>query len=150
VKVIVDTTILIYAVGTEHALREPCRQLLIAHSRGHIKATTTIEVIQEFVHVRARRRDRHDAASLGRQYLAALELIAQEPGDLDLGLTLFERHPRLGVFDAVLAAVALNRDVDALISADRAFAEVPNLLCLHPTGAEFGNLLDPTDQHGTV
>ena len=31
-------------------------------------ATTTIEVIQEFCHVRARRRDRTDAAALARSY----------------------------------------------------------------------------------
>ena len=140
-RVIVDTTVLVYAVGMEHALREPCRQLLVAHGRGHITVSTTVEVLQEFVHVQARRRDRHDATTLARQYLDALELIVQEPRDLDLGLTLFERHPRLGAFDAVLAAVALNRGVDILISADRAFAEIPNLPCLHPTSPEFNRLL---------
>jgi uncharacterized protein len=141
-KVIVDTTVLVYAVGTAHDLREPCRQLLIAHGRGVIEAATTIEVIQEFVHVRARRRDRHDATTLGRQYIDALELIVQEAHDLELGLTLFEEHPRLGAFDAVLAAVALNREVDALISADRAFSEVPDLPFLHPDSPELDLLLN--------
>jgi predicted nucleic acid-binding protein len=141
VKVIVDTTVLVYAVGMEHALREPCRQLLVAQGRGYIAAWTTVEVIQEFVHVRARRRDRLDATTLARQYIDALELIVQEPRDLDLGLTLFERHPGLGAFDAVLAAVALNRDMDALISADRAFTEIPNLPFIHPTSSAFNRLL---------
>lgn len=141
-KVIVDTTVLVYAVGVEHALREPCRQLLIAHGRGRIEATTTVEVIQEFVHVRARRRDRHNAGTIARYYMDALPLIGQEPRDLELGLTLFEQHPRLGAFDAVLAAVALNRAVDALVSADRAFSEIPNLTCIHPTSLAFDRLLE--------
>lgn len=141
-RVIVDTTVLIYAVGTEHELREPCRQLLVAQGRGIIEAVTTIEVIQEFVHVRARRRDRQDAVKLGRQYVNALQLIVQEPHDLELGLTLFERHVRLGAFDAVLAAVALNRRVDALISADWAFSEIPDLHVVHPTSSEFARILN--------
>lgn len=141
-KVLVDTTVLMYAVGAEHELREPCRQLLIAHGQGIVEAATTVEVIQEFVHVRARRRDRHDATTLGRQYIDALQLIVQEPHDLELGLRLFERHPRLGAFDAVLAAVALNRAIDALISADRAFSEIPELPFVHPTSPEFGRILE--------
>jgi predicted nucleic acid-binding protein len=141
VKVIVDTTVLIYAVGIEHPLREPCRQLLVAHGRGYVEATTTVEVIQEFAHVRARRRDWHDASTIARYYMDALPLIAQEPRDLELGLTLFEQHPKLGAFDAVLAAVALNRAVDALISADQAFAEIPNLVCIYPTSSAFSRLV---------
>ena len=66
--ILLDTTVLSYAVGADHPLREPCRRLLRAHGNGHIEATTTIEVIQEFVHVRARRRSRPDAVALARHY----------------------------------------------------------------------------------
>jgi hypothetical protein len=41
--IIVDTTVLAYAVGDEHPLREPCRRLLAAHANGTIEATTTVE-----------------------------------------------------------------------------------------------------------
>ncbi len=146
-KVLVDTTVLVYAVGTVHELREPCRQLLIAHARGAIEAATTIEVVQEFVHVRACRRDRHDATTLGRQYVDALHLIVQVPRDLELGLSLFEQHPRLGAFDAVLAAVALNRKIDALISADRAFSEIPDLHFMHPTSLELRHVMEQSQGH---
>jgi predicted nucleic acid-binding protein len=125
--ILLDTTVLSYAVGAEHPLRSPCRRLLRAHGDGSIEATTTIEVVQEFVHVRARRRSRSDAVALARHYLAAFSLLPTRVADLELGLTLFERHPALGAFDAVLAAVALNRRVEALVSADRAYGEVPNL-----------------------
>ena len=64
--ILFDTTVLSYAVGVEHPLREPCRRLLRAHGDGHIEAATTIEVVQEFVHVRARRRSRADSVSVAR------------------------------------------------------------------------------------
>ena len=54
--IVIDTTVLSYAVGVEHLLRDPCIRLLRAHADGAIDAATTIEVVQEFVHVRARRR----------------------------------------------------------------------------------------------
>ena len=53
--IVLDTTVLVYALGGEHALREPCQRLVEAVAEGRVEATTTVEVIQEFVRVRARR-----------------------------------------------------------------------------------------------
>ena len=139
--IVIDTTVLSYAVGLEHPLRDPCRGLLRAHAEGEIEATTTIEVIQEFVHVRAGRRSRGDAVDIARRYAAALALLEPRLGDLELGLNLFERHAALGAFDAVLAALALNRRADALVSADRAFGEVPGLRWVNPATRDLDNLI---------
>ncbi|MGH2427581.1 MAG: type II toxin-antitoxin system VapC family toxin, partial [Candidatus Limnocylindria bacterium] len=125
--IVLDTTILAYAVGDAHPLRDPCRRVLTAHGEGRIEATTTIGVIQEFAHIRARRRTRTDAVTLARHYLSAFAVLVATSDDLDHGLSLFDHHPALGAFDAVLAAVALERGAEALVSADRAFASVPNL-----------------------
>jgi predicted nucleic acid-binding protein len=70
--ILLDTTVLVYAKGQNHPLRDPCRELIEAVADRRIEATTSVEVIQEFVHVRARRRDRADAASLGRDYAELL------------------------------------------------------------------------------
>jgi predicted nucleic acid-binding protein len=70
--------------------------LIAAIAAGEVKATTSVEAIQEFVHVRARRRERSDAAALGRGYaelLSPLLTVARE--DLDRGLALYERSGRL-------------------------------------------------------
>jgi hypothetical protein len=139
--ILLDTTVLSYAVGDEHPLRAPCRWLLQAHGEEHVEATTTIEVLQEFVHVRARRRSRRDAVALARHYRAAFSLVATRAEDLDLGLTLFERASGLGAFDAVLAAVALNRGVEALVSADQAFGEVAELRWIDPAAPDLKRLL---------
>ncbi|MBX5446146.1 type II toxin-antitoxin system VapC family toxin [Sphaerobacter sp.] len=140
--IVLDTTVLTYAVGSDHPLREPCRRLLAAHGDGRVAATTTIEVIQEFAHVRARRRSRSDAVMLARYYAVALPLLTTLPDDLELGLALYERVPALGAFDAVLAAVALNRGASALVSADRAFAGVPHLQWIDPASPALAHLIE--------
>ena len=126
--ILLDTTILVYAVGEPHPLREPCRRLLSAHGQGRVDATTTVEVIQEFAHVRARRRPRADAAALARSFAAAFPLLSTIGDDLQVGLSLFEQFQELGAFDAVLVAVALNRRAEALVSADQAFRTTEHLL----------------------
>lgn len=139
--IILDTTILAYAVGEEHPLRDPCRRLLETHADGRIEATTTVEVIQEFAHIRARRQTRPDAVRLARRYMAAFTLLATTPDDLDRALDLFEEHRTLGAFDAVLAAVALAHRADALVSADRAFASIPGLSFVDPTTPDLARLI---------
>ncbi len=139
--IVLDTTILAYAVGDEHPLREPCRRLLAAHADERIEATTTVEVIQAFADIRARRRTRPDAIHVARQYAAAFSLLITTSEDLDRGLGLFEQHPGLGAFDAVLAAVAIDRSAQALVSADRAFASVSGLMWMDPASPEIAGLI---------
>ena len=123
--IVLDTTVLVYAVGADHPLREPCRQLIRAVADGTVLATTTVEVIQEFTHVRARRHDRKDAAALARDYIELLSpLLIAEETDLREGLRLYEEESGFGAFDAVLAAAAHAAGADALVSADSGFADI--------------------------
>ena len=141
--IVLDTTVLVYAVGDEHPLRQPSRGIVEAIAEGRLEATTTVEVIQEFVHVRARRRDRGDAAERGRELLRLLGPL-MAPGDTELAvaLGLFEEHDALGMFDAVLAAATMLSGADALVSADRAFAAVPGLTHLDPAGPQVQRLVN--------
>jgi predicted nucleic acid-binding protein len=66
--IVLDTTVLVYAVGAEHPLRAPSRGLVELVRDGSVLATTTLEVIQEFAHARARRRPRADAAARAREF----------------------------------------------------------------------------------
>lgn len=128
-----DTTVLVYAVGVQHPYRSPCQRLIEAIRNDEVQATTTVEVIQEFTHVRARRRDRADAAELARAYMELLEpLLIVAERDLTAGLRLFESHPGLGAFDAVLAATALDAGATALVSADAAYSGVAHLTHVVP------------------
>ncbi|HMH46467.1 MAG TPA: type II toxin-antitoxin system VapC family toxin [Solirubrobacteraceae bacterium] len=127
--IVLDTTVLVYAKGAEHPLRAPCRELVEGIAEGAVQATTSVEVIQEFVHVRARRCGRQDAAATGYDYAELLSpLIDVTREDLRRGLALFERNDRLGAFDAVLAAAAIASNASALVSADIAFATLASEL----------------------
>jgi predicted nucleic acid-binding protein len=140
--IVLDTTVLVYAKGADHPLRDPCRQLVEAIAEGEIEATTSVEVIQEFVHVRARRRGREDAAAMGRDYAELLSpLLAVTREHLRLGLTMFERAERLGAFDAVLAAAAAAHGATALVSADAAFATVEEVVHVLPDARGVADLL---------
>lgn len=139
--ILLDTTVLVYARGAPHPLRERCRAVLDAHASGRIEATTTVEVIQEFVHAYGRRRSRPVAVLAARQLAVAFELVQTLPTDLDRAFDLYLRHAGLGAFDAVLAAVALERQAEALVSADRAFGGIDGLRWIDPAGRKLDALL---------
>lgn len=126
--IVLDTTVLVYAVGAEHPFREPCRRLVTAIGDGILTGTTTVEVIQEFAHVRARRRGRADAADLARDYIELLTpLLVVEETDLREGLRLYQEGTGFGSFDAVLAATARVSGAEALVSADSGFSAISGI-----------------------
>ena len=140
--IVLDTTVLVYAKGAEHELRDPCRQLVEAVAQGVVDATTTVEVIQEFVHVRARRRSREEAADLGLAYVDLLSpLLSVTTDDLVAGLRLYRDSARVGAFDAVLAAVSMRIGAQALVSADSAFSEIGDVSHVTPDAESIRRLL---------
>jgi uncharacterized protein len=140
--IVVDTTILAYAIGGDHPLKSPSQRFMDRVSLGAIAATTTAEVIQEFAHIRARRFARTEVAGAARRYAAVLDpLIVVTAAALHRGLVLFERHEQLGAFDAVLAATAIEHGADALVSADTAFAGVRGLRHAAPGTPAFERLI---------
>jgi predicted nucleic acid-binding protein len=134
--IVFDTTVLVYAVGQDHPLRAPCRDLVAAVADHQLGAMTTVEVVQEFAHLRARRRPRSEAVQDAVGFATLLApLFRPDRSDLTRGLEIFERHARLDAFDAVLAAVVLGTDhLTGIVSADRAFGTVPGLRWIDPAG----------------
>ena len=136
--IVVDTTVLVYAVGAEHPLRDPCRALVEAVADGEVRGTTTVEVVREFTHVRARRCSRADAVALARSYADLFApLLPVGADELLAGLKLFERTEALEPFDAVVAAAALSHGASGVVSADAGFARVRGLRHLDPADPGF-------------
>ena len=95
--IVLDTTVLVSAVGDDHELREPARAIVGAVEKGAVRATTSARAIQELVHIRAGRRGRADAVKLGRAYTTLLSpLLPPSEADLVHGLRLFEHDETLG------------------------------------------------------
>lgn len=134
--IVLDTNVLVYAVGREHPLRDSCRRLVGGAGDGLVDATTTVEVVQEFAHVRSRRTARADAIVRAREVHRLLgPLLQTTEDDLLAGLELYA-HGKLGCVDAVLAATAM-REGATLVSADGAFGAVDGLRHLDPASPSF-------------
>lgn len=140
--IVLDTTVLVYSVGAEHRFKLPCRELVSAVGAGVIAATTSTEALQEFAHVRARRRSREDAAEITRHFASLLApLLTVGEQDLHAGLRVFREHARLGSFDSVLIATAQRAGATTIVSADAAFAGVPGIRHVVPDDAGIAALL---------
>ena len=123
--ILVDTTCLVYAVGDDHARRASAQALIEAVLRGTITARTTSQVIMEFAHVRGRRRNRKDAASLARDFSDLLgPLEPTTAPDVSTAVTLWQENPQIGTFDALFLAVAVRTGAEAIVSEDAGLAGV--------------------------
>lgn len=135
----VDTNVFLYAIGTEHRYREPCRALMLALGDGRLSGETSAETIQEIVHHRRRRGDA-EATERGRRAAELCTTVYAFDRELALAsLGLIDRHPHLPTRDSVHAATAIARDLRFVLSADRDFDTVGGLERIDPadsTGIE--------------
>lgn len=134
--VLLDTAVAVYAFGEDGARRSPCRALLVRAAAGDIRAYSSVEMIQEFVHHRLRRTgDRSIAAANGRDLASICTLLNFDREVLDLSLDLIERLPTVRGRDAVHAATALAYGIETIASPDRAFDGIPGLTRIDPVAA---------------
>lgn len=132
-----DTSIFIYALGGDHPYREPCREIVRKATAGELQGEASADLLQELAHQRLRRTgDRVDAARSTRNVADLVQLHSLEPEDALRGIDLFETHPKLDARDAVFAALALNRGIDAILATDRAFDEIDDLERIDPANEQ--------------
>jgi uncharacterized protein len=128
-----DTSIFVYALGGEHHYREPCREIVRKAAVGDLQGEGSVDLLQELAHQRTRRTgDRAEAAQSVRHVAMLAWWHPLEISDVQRGIDLFEAHTALGPRDAVFAALALNRGIDAILATDRAFDEVGSLERIDP------------------
>jgi predicted nucleic acid-binding protein len=136
-RCLIDTAVFLYAVGREHPYRDPCRRIVDDLGEGRIAGEASVSMVQEFAHVRRRGNVDAQQACVQAAYVSGLcSLHAFKDTDLPLMLELLAAHPTLDGQDAVFAATALNRGIDAIIATDRAFDDVPGLERIDPADVE--------------
>jgi len=119
--IFVDTSVLMYAVGREHPLRQPARRIFAAATADQQPLATSSEVLQELVHAYLPV-ERTDALA------AALRLVERigmsvwplEREDVLLGIELATLHPGLGARDLCHLATCQRRSVTRIRTFDRA------------------------------
>jgi uncharacterized protein len=128
-----DTAVFSYALGGDHRYREPCREIVRKATAGELQGEASADLLQELAHQRLRRTgDRAGAVAVTRNVAKLVWLHPLEPDDVRRGLDLFETHLQLDARDAVFAALALNREIDAILATDRAFDDVDGLERIDP------------------
>lgn len=128
-----DTSIFVYALGIEHPYKQHCRKILERAGAAELRGEASADLVQELAHQRLRRtRDRASAAEAARMAARMCELHPLEPDDVRRGIDLFESHPDLDARDAIFAALAINRGIDAILATDRAFEGIDGLERIDP------------------
>jgi uncharacterized protein len=137
---ILDTNVLLYALGGDHPLRAPAQRIVQVLRSGEATATTSVLVIQEFTYAFARRRGNADAVAYARAFVLLLEpLVSLDQAHLATALDLVASIG-LRPTDALIAASALHAS-ETLVSADRAFSSVPGLELVYPDDGGIDQLL---------
>ncbi len=132
-----DTSVFLYALGSEHRYREPCRAIMDDGVQGLLSPEASVELIHEFAYVRCRRGISRTVASKDALEIAGTSRLHMvTPSDIERALELWREHERLDMRDAIFAAQALNRGIDAILSPDRGFDGIPGLERIDPADAE--------------
>lgn len=123
--IFLDTSVLMFAAGTEHPLREPCRRALRYAVRERIPLVTDAEVLQEILHRYFSLGRAKDAEAVYRSACAVCEEVIPITEEaiaraLELSLDRARMSPR----DALHVAVMERRDIRRILTTDRDFDEV--------------------------
>lgn len=131
--ILVDANVLMYAIGADHAHKEPCIRLLECIGAGQVEAAVDAETLQELLHrYRSLNRwpDAERVYALTRRLFRSVLPITGEV--VDQAQLLMHRHRYLTARDAVHAAVALVHDLAAICSYDRDFDVVDEVQRVEP------------------
>lgn len=128
VSVLLDASVFLYALGGEHALRAPCREVL-AHPGLELHAS--VELVQEVVFHRLRRADRDQAVAEARLVADSCRLHDFDAAVLRRALSLIAEG-RVGGRDAVHAATALEAGIGVIVSPDSDFDGIPGIVRIDP------------------
>ncbi|CAN5744637.1 hypothetical protein BH23ACT4_BH23ACT4_03270 [soil metagenome] len=132
-KAFLDTSIFLYAVGSDHRYREPCRRILAGAGRGEFEAVVNIEVLQEYVHVRSRKGIERDTAALeSTDIVSSCRVEDVSMATFQVALRIFVTTPAVGFRDALHAATAVSLLAEGVVSSDRGFDAVQGLTRYDP------------------
>ena len=132
--IFVDSNVFLYAAGEDHPLKEPCGAVVRRVASGEIAATTSTEVVQEVLHVLARRGRREDGIRLCRGILGLFDEVLPVTGeDMSLTCDIAGRYSGITIRDAVHAATLMGRGLGRILSADRHFDAIEEIVRVDPS-----------------
>jgi len=122
---LIDTNVVIYALGGQHPYKDLCRRALSLVFQQKIQANIDVEVLQEIAHFYHRRNRLDFGLSLFDRLLLLFPSPLPVTHQLAVAMRdLLARYPQLQARDALHAAVVLEHGMEGIISADRGFDAV--------------------------
>lgn len=123
-----------YAVGTDHPLKQPCVRILEMIAKRRMQAVTDAEVLQELLH-------RYTAIGQRKRAVEVCNLFIKVVPDIfpvtsiimEKALELHLKLPQLQARDSLHAAIILDHDIPYIVSADRHFDHVEDFDRLDPS-----------------
>lgn len=122
---LIDTNVLIYAIGRDHPLKQVAGRILSDIVDGHLAANLDAEALQEILHVYSSRRERQKGFTAIEQLLTVFpNPIAIGRDEVESARDLMAKFPFLAARDAVHAAVVRVHQLDGIVTADKVFDRV--------------------------
>lgn len=132
-SVFIDTSVVMYAAGADHPLREPCVAVMNAIGDGRLEAVTSAEVVQEIVHRFLAIRRPDIAVGLARSTLDTFAPVLPLTHALMRRIPeLARRYPTLAARELVHVATCIHEGIPEIISTDRGFDDVRELRRIPP------------------
>lgn len=131
-----DANIVLYAAGAPHPHREASAELILRAGRGEVRVAADAEMLQEVLHVWARRGRRREGAALVRKTIGVcVETFPVTADDIKKACSFVESIDGISVRDAVHAAVMLRHGIREIVSVDPDFDRIPGIRRRTPADA---------------
>lgn len=132
----VDTTVFMYAVGSESRFKEPCARILRSGAADKVALVTSAETLQEVLH-RFRSIARHDDIRTAFDAVAAAvqRILPVTFDDVEEARRLGERVSRgsgVSARDLIHAATARRQGIREILTVDAGFALIPGVVVVDP------------------
>ncbi len=132
--VFIDTSVIMYAAGGEHALRGPCQRIIDRISDGSVDAVTSAEVIQEIFHRFLAIRRPDEGATLAERTQDLLAPVLPITHALMRRVPLLAgRYPLLDARVLVHIATCIHEGITTIVSPDRGFDQVAEIRRIDPS-----------------
>ncbi len=132
-RVFLDANVFLYAIGGDSPHRDSCRAVIQAIGDGTIDAVTSSEVLQEILHVRARRFGVNDASKAVRAAAGVVtDVLPVTKGDVLVACDVLEERPQPSARDALHVAVMKNARIHLLVSLDKDFDHLTGIKRVTP------------------
>ncbi len=136
-RVLLDTNVVLYAIGGPHVYAEPCRRIVALAGEGRLRVEAPVDLVQEVLHHRTRRLgDREQAVRDALAAAALCRLHAVEPRDARDAARIFADSPDLSARDAIFAAIGARYGLETILSADSDFDGLVRLRRIDPADSE--------------